>query len=317
MAKQTAAKRSLARFLAGLAVCGLLTGCGQAASPNDTVGDGTYLLTVDGYGVTEDEYLMFLRDQKAAAANYYWVNYQMQPDDAFWTTEVDGQTPLDYAKQRALDAVVQARTEFILAAEHGVLEYKDYNGMMADMEAENAGRAAKKQSSEAFYGVEQFTAFTYYQYLYSGARSELEYVWTEQADPTDAELRAVYEEYREDLHLGTIYTYEVRYADGTREEVSQNTTEIGKADTITEDLIYHYFSGMQPGDEIKGYFYYDQYADLTLRSVEDLGYQSFEDAKDSLKVFYARQTLQETIASRAQAAQVLLDQPRYDALEMP
>lgn len=64
--------------------------------------DGKYLLTVDGYGVTEEEFLMFLRDQKAITTNYYWTNYKMETNDEFWRTEVEGQTPLDYAKDRAL-----------------------------------------------------------------------------------------------------------------------------------------------------------------------------------------------------------------------
>ena len=57
--------------------------------------DEKYLLTVDGYGVTEDEFLLFLRDQKATTTNYYWTNYKMETNDTFWRTEVEGQTPLE------------------------------------------------------------------------------------------------------------------------------------------------------------------------------------------------------------------------------
>ena len=63
------------------AVCLLLglTACSQkpetAALQNDDA-----LLTVDGCAVTEEEYLLFLRDQKAVTANYYWTQYQMQPE---------------------------------------------------------------------------------------------------------------------------------------------------------------------------------------------------------------------------------------------
>ena len=116
-------RAALAAALAGTFVL-LLGGCGktQDSSEDDSGKDKEtsgnseeYLLTVDGYGVTEDEFMLFLRDQKAATANYYWVNYEMQPDDEFWNTEVDSQTPTEYAKERALDAVVEAKEEFILA----------------------------------------------------------------------------------------------------------------------------------------------------------------------------------------------------------
>ena len=87
-------RAALAAALAGTFVL-LLGGCGktQDSSADDSGKDKEtsgnseeYLLTVDGYGVTEDEFMLFLRDQKAATANYYWVNYEMQPDGEFWTT---------------------------------------------------------------------------------------------------------------------------------------------------------------------------------------------------------------------------------------
>lgn len=305
----------------------LLGGCGKAAdSADDSSGaekeknaskNSEYLLTVDGYGVTEEEFTLFLRDQKAATANYYWVNYEMQPDNEFWDTEVDGQTPTEYAKEKALAAVVEAKEEFILADERGILEYKDYDGMMEDMEAENEERARQQEEGEAFYGLTEYTPFTYYQYLSGNVRSELEKDQEEITDPTEEELKQVYEENKENLTLGTVYEYTVQYTDGTVEEVSQNTRDIAKEDTTVEDLIYNYFSYMQAGETISGYSYHGETADITLKSIEDLGYMSYEEAEDSLRVFFARSEISSLIAERVENAEIVFDQERYDALEMP
>lgn len=314
-----------AAALAGTFVL-LLGGCGKTQSSNaddsggekETVSNSEeYLLTVDGYGVTEDEFLLFLRDQKAATANYYWVNYEMQPDGEFWDTEVDGQTPTEYAKERALDALVEAKEEFILADERGILEYKDYDGMMEDMEKENKERAEKEESGEAYYGLTEYTPFTYYQYLSGNVRSELEKDQEEKTDPTEEQLQQVYEENKENLTLGTVYNYTVRYADGTEETVSQNTREIGKEDTTIEDLINNYFAYMQPGETVQGYSYHGDTADITLQSVEDLGYMSFEEAEYSLRAFYARTEISDLIAERVENAEIVFDQERWDAVEMP
>ena len=314
-----------AAALAGTFVL-LLGGCGKTQSSNaddsggekETGGNSEeYLLTVDGYGVTEDEFLLFLRDQKAATANYYWVNYEMQPDGEFWDTEVDGQTPTEYAKERALDALVEAKEEFILADERGILEYKDYDGMMEDMEKENKERAEKEESGEAYYGLTEYTPFTYYQYLSGNVRSELEKDQEEKTDPTEEQLQQVYEENKENLTLGTVYNYTVRYADGTEETVSQNTREIGKEDTTIEDLINNYFAYMQPGETVQGYSYHGDTADITLQSVEDLGYMSFEEAEYSLRAFYARTEISDLIAERVENAEIVFDQERWDAVEMP
>lgn len=297
----------------------ILGGCGKEEQlmGSDTVEDGTYLLTVDGYGVTEDEFLMFLRDQKAVAANYFWVNYEMQPDDGFWEREIDGMTPNGFAKERALEAAVQAKEEFILASERGILEYQDYNGMMDDMEAENAQRADKKESGDAFYGISEFTPFTYYQYLNGNIRSELEHSQEKISKPTKAQLLEVYEANKENLTLGTVFTYTIIYADGTEETVSQNTREIGKEDSTTEDLIYNYFAYMEPGDSIREYSYRGEAAEIILQSAENLGYMSFEDAKEDLRVLFARNELAGLIAERTAEAEIIFDHERYDALAMP
>lgn len=297
----------------------LLGGCGkeERLMGSDTVEDGTYLLTVDGYGVTEEEFLMFLRDQKAVAANYFWVNYEMQPDEGFWEREADGTTPIEFARERALEAAVQAKEEFILAAERGILEYQDYNGMMDDMEKENADRADKKEQGDAFYGISEFTPFTYYQYLNGNIRAELEHSQEEYSKPTKAQLREVYEANKENLTLGTVFTYTVVYADGREETVSQNTREIGKEDSTTEDLIYNYFVSMEPGDSIGEYSYRGETAEIILQSAENLGYLSFEDAQEDLRVLFARSDLAELIAKRAANAEIIFDRERYDALKMP
>ena len=318
-------RAALAAALAGTFVL-LLGGCGktQDSSEDDSGKDKEtsgnseeYLLTVDGYGVTEDEFMLFLRDQKAATANYYWVNYEMQPDGEFWTTEVDGQTPTEYAKEKALDALVEAKEEFILADERGILEYQDYDGMMEDMEKENEERAAKEESGEAYYGLTEYTPFTYYQYLSGNVRAELEKNQEEITDPTEEQLKQVYEENKENLTLGQVYNYSVRYEDGTEETVSQNTREIGKEDTTIEDLIDNYFAYMQPGETITGYTYHGETADITLQSVENLGYMSFEEAEDSLRAFYARSEISSLLADRVENAEIEIDQERWDALEMP
>ncbi len=289
----------------------------EIADKSAELTDSEYLLTVDGYGVTEEEFLMFLRDQKAVTTNYYWTNYKMETNDAFWRTEVDGQTPLDYAKDRALDQVTEAKAEFILASEKEILEYKDYDEMMKDMERENKERAKKKDSGETFYGVEEYSPFTYYQYLSGGARSELENRQIEKTNPSKEELEALYEEYKESFSLGEIYKYTVHYADGTTETVEQNTREIGKGEEVKEDLIYNYFPMMQAGEFIDYYIYDGREASIEFNGVKSLGYASFEETEKSLRAFYARAEVAGWIEKMTQDAEIVIDEARYDALEMP
>lgn len=302
---------------ASLAACG---GGGESSAPTtrggDTVGDGQYLLTVDGYGVTEEEFVQFLADQKAITTNYFWTNYQRQGSPDYWSTEVDGQTPLDYAKRRALEALVKSKTEFILAAERDILAYKDYDGLMTNMEAENADRAKKLENGEVFYGLTEFTPFTYYQYLNTNLRSELEQSQQKLSKPTEADLRRVYDENLESFTLGDVYIYDVTYADGTSETITQNSLEIGKADETTEILL-DVFDTMTPGSAIDAFDYHGVTAKITFQSKTPQGYASFEDMKESLHALYARSELSALVQARAKAAEVVFDQARFDAVQMP
>lgn len=305
-------------LLCGLTLGMLLSACQNGESRDgDAAEAGRYLLTVDGYGVTEEEFLLFLSDQKAVTANYFWTEYQVQPDADFWTTEVGGETPIGYARQRALDALSRSKAEFILAAERGILPYKDYDALMADMATENSGRAEKAEKGEVYYGVTEFTPFTYYQYLSSNIRSELEYAQRELVKPTEAELRRVYGENLDSFDLGVVYEYDVEYPDGRHETVLQSDREIGKEDYTTEDLLVR-FDAMAVGETLRSYSYHGDAADITYRGRTHQGYVSFEDAADSLKAICAREELSALIESRVAAAEVvILDQARFDALEMP
>lgn len=302
-----------------LGALGLLTvsGCGERRSTGgDKVGDGTYLLTVDGYGVTEEEFLMFLGDQKAAAANYFWTEYQVQPDADFWTTPVNGETPLEYAKEQALDALVTSKVTFIMAAERGILDYQSYDSLMESMEEENAGRADKLEDGEVVYGVSQFTPFTYYQYLNKNAGAELEYSQRELIDPSREELLQTYEKYRDYFYLGTVYEYEAVYEDGSRETVSQSSMEVGKEDYTTE-LLLEEFANMEPGQTLYGVDFHGRQADIRLLSVSDLGYAEFDTVEDPVRGLFAREAVSELIRTRAREAEVEVDRELFDAIEMP
>lgn len=311
--------RLLSLALAGAFLVLSLTACGgdaAAKSGGDTVGDGQYLLTVDGYGVTEEEFLQFLGDQKAITTNYFWTNYQLQGGPDYWATEVDGQTPLGYAKQRALDTLVKSKVEFILAAERDILPYKDYDALMEEMDAENADRAKKLETGEVFYGITQFTPFTYYQYLNTNLRSELEQSQRKLSAPTEADLRRVYDENLESFTLGDVYVYRVNYSDGTAETVTQNSLEIGKADEITEILVEQ-FNSMTPGSSISSFDYHGKTAEIILLSNTHQGHAAFEDVADSLHALYARSELSALIQARVKTATITLDQARFDAVQMP
>ena len=283
----------------------------------DVVSEGGYLLSVDGFGVTEEEFLLFLRDQKAVTVNYYWTNHKLQADGGFWTTEVEGRTPLNFAKEKALDALVRAKQEFLMADEYEILDYVNYDQMMQDMEAENRDRAEKASKGEAIYGLSEYTPFTYYTYLSRNLRNELKYKLAERSNPSEEELRSAYEANKSNFWQGAVYRYSVTDTNGKTERFTQNSNELQKDDSVMDALIYTHFSQMNPGESIAGFNYYGTVATVTLDSVEDLGFSALEDVEEGLKIILAESELSRMIEDRCHTAEIAIDQVRYDALKMP
>lgn len=60
---------------------------------------------------------------KSAVTVYYTQNYGCTVfDDAFWSTEYDGQTPLDCARNRALDTLIDNCVVLRAAQERDLIE---------------------------------------------------------------------------------------------------------------------------------------------------------------------------------------------------
>lgn len=289
-------------------------GGGEPGKGTDDVKDGYYLLTIDGYGVTEDEFRLFLNDERALTAGYFYQRYGAQPDAGFWHRDYDGQTPMEYAKESALNKLLSAKMEFIIAGERGVREYAGFDAMIYQMQAANAERERKSEAGGVIYGLSSYDAFTYFNYIRSIFWSELKKSQEELTHPTDKQLEALYNENKGMFDRGVEFTYEVRYTDGDAEAVTVTMGEVGKEDYETMELL-ELLADMDEGESTGERYYRGKTADITLISKDQLGYDNFSDARDYLKRIYAEQELREFIADRVGKAIVEMDQERFNAIE--
>ena len=85
----------------------------------------------------------------------------------------------------------------------------------------------------------------------------------------------------------------------------------------TTELLLEEFEAMECGQTLTGVDFHGVPADIVLKEKIFLGYASFEDVEDSVHSLYARQAISELIQTRVQTAQLVIDQDRFDALEMP
>lgn len=312
------------------------------------------IVTIDGYPVSREEFSLFIRDQRADAAQYFYTAYGAEMESGFWTAEFEGQTPSDYCKEKAMEEIVRYKTERILAFERGLVESVDYSNLMADMKSLNEKNANSIAAGEVTYGLAAFEPWQYLLYIRSDCNARLLKDETERQIDTIPEetVRTRYEEDKENYSKGFRVTYERLEADSSvagidletalgkvadRASMKEESLEDAAAalkvlvnysvkqeissekhagkDDIWEQFVQEEVMMLEPGT-ISSPLLLSGDKGCLLRGIErtTLGYDSFEDVKNSIIHEYAQEVLQATLEQRVKEASVVLDGDKYEQI---
>ena len=162
--------------------------------------------TVNGEPVTFDEMTMVMGSFRVETAAYFFSKYGLDFSHGFWETEIDGITPLDYIKERALGFLTERKVQQQFIREQGMMGDFSHRAFLRDFEAENARREETVSEGGIVYGVTQFDPMTYYDYQFL---NNVQMMLTEKGDvlfPVSyADILRYYEEnianFREADHL--------------------------------------------------------------------------------------------------------------------
>lgn len=197
--------RKTIAFCAALAVCLALAGCNQAGESGQShpAGDeqNPVVATVAGEPVTAEEYQGYAYDYLSQAALEFSTQYNADANQAdFWRTEYGGQTPLEWVKERADADMARNKGLQVLARELGLYDEISWQDQNKNFESENKWRQQKVAAGEVIYGPKQFTRSQFSSYWQSQVDQLVEdHVKYEILDPTEQELKAYYEQHKEEL----------------------------------------------------------------------------------------------------------------------
>ncbi|WP_413378190.1 hypothetical protein [Alkalihalobacillus sp. 1P02AB] len=124
-----------------------------------TKGESTnqiYLMSIDGIHIPEEEFRMFVQDEKAATASYFYEKYGVGDSEYFWGTEYGGEKPISVAKKNALEKLLKVKVEQELAVQYGVLTNSHFQTITEAIQSENS-----------MYGVEELNVFQEYMVFHS------------------------------------------------------------------------------------------------------------------------------------------------------
>lgn len=348
-AKQRGVYRAAALACAVL-LCVLFAGCAQQAGATQPPLAAT-VLTVDGMAVTAEEFLLFLREEKAAASSHFQSKYGAEYSDTFWTTEYGGETPLAYAKRAALEKLVLYRVESRWMQQYGIVSAPGLEGVKEALEGQ-------KTSDSAAYGLEEYSLVEFFSYHRARCYLQLEaaYEKTLADEGAAPDLAQLYQQEKDTyFFIGSEYRctrLDVRIADAEDEGLLEDRllaliddpqadlredadwSGLLGAGAAVRDVLFSdaaaeaqdeeyitlrdFLRNAAIGDKTMLYLGQETVSVIQLDARTSLGYLPPEDeaVQDTLFQLYCSRRLKETLQQQAGQAVVQL-LPEYEALSMP
>lgn len=181
----------------------MLTGCG---------GKKLKVAEINGYSVYEDEFKLFLDEQKGNITSYYFTNYGIENyDDEFWNTAIDGQTPIEKAREQAMEACVEAIVIRQIAEEADVAYEETYDSLYDQWEEYNKERRENKEDGDVVYGPVELDIDEYYRQYLSKLEVEVQEKWKESEPFSDGEIQDYYDRHQQEYADGGSYIIEELY----------------------------------------------------------------------------------------------------------
>ncbi|NOJ71803.1 hypothetical protein [Paenibacillus alvei] len=274
-----------------------------------------WLFTVDGYAVTDEEYLFYINEQRAVTVNYFYRTYGVQVDEGFWTRQYgeNQETPSEYAKKAAMTALLRAKQEQIIADERDIAPYRSFDELKSDMEDENAKRAEMENTGDTYYGLPELDLYQYMQYV-SGARwPDLVETQVEKTKMSDAELQVEYAS-RSAEYVRTADELTAMFATTGQEmeEKVLNRLDISKEDTESLNF-WESLAAASVGETVIGK-YMGEDVIATLMTKPEITKLTLKELKDSIIYGRAESDLRTLIATRADKAKITYNGNQFDEL---
>lgn len=179
------------------------------------------VMEINGQDVTKEEYQSEIKRFQAQVKSRYSTDEANRKD--FWTTQLDGETPLSVIMDLAKEDLIYKKTLSSMAKEKGIQADMDYSAIKSSMEEENASRSQKETSGEITYGLSAYTEETYYQYVYTELEAELIEKLKKEQELSREDLETAYDERQND------YRYDIGVKVLAAETKAENAAELQEA----------------------------------------------------------------------------------------
>jgi hypothetical protein len=110
----------------------------------------------------------------------------------FWDHPFNNITPKEWIRRRTLQQLVEDKVKIKIMQQYGVLPGFDYTLFLKAFKDENEKRKILVEQGQVIYGIQQFEASSFYEYVISNALLETERRMLAVDPPSEKELRDYY-----------------------------------------------------------------------------------------------------------------------------
>lgn len=114
------------------------------------------MLSINDIDVPTEEFRLFLQDEKASTAAYFYQKYGAEDSTDFWNKAYEGEIPIEFATENAIEKIIKLKVEQELAAAYGLLE----SPLFEDIERE-------LENEDSMYGAESLNQYQQYMLYHS------------------------------------------------------------------------------------------------------------------------------------------------------
>ncbi len=149
------------------------------------------VVKLGGCTITQDHLALYENDCRAEVTSYFYNKYQLDPnDDGFWETQINGETPGEVLKQKAMDRLVFDMVERLKASQYGISADITLKDIKKSLEEENKRR---QSSANISYGPGQYGLMEYISRTQMDIRDELKGKLMEgRLKPSQEQLKELY-----------------------------------------------------------------------------------------------------------------------------
>lgn len=301
------------------------------------------ILRINGVEILEEEYKMFLQDEKALTTNYFMHTYNAPYEENFWNTGYGDEIPLEYAKEKALETLVKVKIEDQLALEYGVVEDISYEAIQKEI-----------RRDKSIYGVQNMDFFQAYNIYHSKILLKTIEQYKKLTPPIQQEkLEQEYEKMKEqffdypdelkilELKIGNIQEANkqvidqivndleegIRLSDlkekyGAQCDIEEAIVEYGKNEskeaTGTElaNLLKEKAYSLQDFQMTEPFIFLDQYYILVCLERKDGEVESFEVARIKIEEQLKEEAFEEVVKKRVEQAKVEINAQKYKEIQI-